>query len=222
MGVSSEEGPLTSRGFNEKRISFRNRWLFNWIQLRSHLTVDEQSKKFIAGSFLIIPYFCENQKEVHTHTQSITPNRSLVYSTIRRSSLFPGPQESWAPNLPGRSVAIQKSIRALLIHQPHPCFSESSFFQVKQNQNNFCPVYIMGLFEDQMLSNNRKVLCKPYITPPKSFCWRPLGEHKNSTAPNLPDSNHKSASLHGSEQGNSPKRKQAWGFITDKCTQTTI
>ena len=94
VGVSSEEGPLTSRGFNEKRISFRNKWLFNQIQLRSHLTVAEQSKKFIAGSFLIIPILLwKSERSTYTHTIHYSKQISGVFYNKKELTL------PWSPRV---------------------------------------------------------------------------------------------------------------------------
>ena len=100
VGVSSAEGPLTSLGFNEKSISFRNRWLFNQIQLRSHLTVAEQSKKFIAGSFLIIPILLwKSERSTYTHTSHYSQQISGIFYNKKGLTLPLSPVvlSSWSP-----------------------------------------------------------------------------------------------------------------------------
>lgn len=109
VGVSNEEGPLTSLGFNEKSISFRNRWLFNWIQLRSHLTVAEQSKKFISGSFLIIPILLwKSERSTYTHTIHYSEQVSGIFYNKKGLTLPWSPivLSSWSPWKVGRYSEI--------------------------------------------------------------------------------------------------------------------
>lgn len=181
--MRSEEGSLTCLWFNEKFVFFRNRCFFrlDTIESLSHCGW------VVKG---IYSWFVSHNSytSVEIGKKYIYTRNSLLWTELWYILKWEGaysPLFSISPevtHLPARPYVIQKSILALLLHQPR---SLLLWVITSSSKREIKIISALSTSWDSLrLKCNQvtwKFFAKPYITTPKSFdrLYQPLGSSEN-------------------------------------------